>query len=504
MQSTTLSALARPENEGKLYHDETRKGFFTLGWSTKTGRAKAASAIGRINDERDLEKRRMMRDRALGEGYRQRSFPLSLLPEVLSNLDQHVQLNVGDSRESTSVWISQGEFSQPNRQKINLACIAVCWVDLDLRHENSPPQLRRLSRDRAVSAVLERCCIQGIPCPSIVLWTGRGLVLKWLIDVLPKAAYPRWSAVQRMLVEAFSDLGADAAARDASRILRIPGTWNPKSGEVCEPIHIEEFWGEITRYTFDDLANSVLPYTREQIQVLRKQHALARQQRAARLEHHLRVIETEGGGNGNLVAFNPARLAWLQVDDYRRLATMRAVETRPEGWTNTIVWLAASALAVAVWADANHFSREFFALASELAPHWPAARIVQSVSSIKGRMQLMARGEWVEHKGKKRPPIYTPKHSYIIEALRISENEARQLAVILPEDLVTERRLERDRKRADARRRIAGTQSRQTWLESHEGRRSHAHKLRAQGSTWVEVAKACGYPTSDAARMACK
>lgn len=505
MQSSILlSSLARPENESQLYHDKNRAGFFTLGWSTRTGRITAAAALERIKNEPNLNKRHMMRSRELGEGYGQQSYPLSSLPEVLGNLEQHVPLSTGDSRESTSIWISQGEFSQPNRQKINLARIAVCWVDLDLHHENSRPALKSLDRDKALAAVLSRCAYLGIPVPSIVIWTGRGLAVKWLTDVLPKTAYPRWAAVQRVLVEAFADLGADASARDASRILRIPGTYNPKSGEFCEPIYVNQFWGEIVSHNFDGLANAVLPYTREQITALRQAHALAKQQRARKLEHHLRVIESEAKSNNNLQPFHPVRLAWLQVDDYRKLAALRPQESRPEGWTNAIVWLAASALAVAVWADSERFDIEFQALASELAPHWPASRIMQSVSSVKSRMRSMTRGEWVEHRGKKRPAVYTPKHAFILDALSVSENEARQLSVLLPKELVTERRLERDRKRADARRRTAGTQSREMWLESHEGRRSHAHKLRAQGNTWEDVAKACGYPTSDAARMACK
>lgn len=498
-----LLALARPEYESALYHDENRKGFFTIGWSTRTGRLTAATAIERINSEPDLEKRRMMRGRELSAGYGQRSYPLSMLQKVLSNLDEHVQMGMGNSRETTSIWISQGEFSQPNRQKINLSRIAVCWVDLDLHHENSRPSLKAMKKDGALAAALNRCGALGIPLPSIVLWTGRGLVLKWITDPLPKAAYPRWAAVQKILVEAFADLGADASARDASRILRIPGTFNPKSGHLCEPIYTNQFWGDIVAHTFDDLASAVLPYTREQILALRQAHALAKQQRARKLEHHLRVIESEGKSGSNLRTFNPVRLGWLQLDDYRKLAAMRPVETRPEGWTNTVVWLAASALAVAVWADADRFDHELIALATELAPHWPASRIMQSVSSVKSRMRAMTRGEWVEHKGKKKPPIYTPKHTYIIDALHISENEARQLSVILPEDLVTERRRERDRKRGEARRSAAGIQSRQVWLESHEGRRSQATTLRAEGRSWAEVAAVCGYPSSDAARKAC-
>ena len=499
MQSLSLLAAARPENEAALYHQGGRAGYFTLGWSTKSGRTTAANAMQRLQNFPKAE-RSKYGGPDLGAGYKQHSFSLASMPDVLRNIEQHIPLSPPDSWETTSIWISQGEFTRPNRQKINLARIAVCWVDLDLHHETSPAALKALGKDKALERALSISRSRGIPTPSLILWTGRGLVLKWLVDVLPKQAYPRWAAVQRMLVEAYAELGADAAARDASRILRIPGTFNPKSGDLCEPIFVNVFWGEVQRFAFDDLANEVLPFTREQIEKLRQERALARQQRARRLEQHLKVVESEHPGKGNLRAFNPVRLAWGQVDDYRTLAAMRPVETRPEGWTNTIVWMAASALAVAIWADADRFDREFIALASELAPHWSASRLLQSVSSVKSRMQQMARGEWVEHNGKKRPPVYTPKHSTILRELGVTDVQAEQLSVIIPRELVEERARERSRKRDAERRRLAQVKTRPDWLGAHEQKRTSAKLLRAQGNTWREIAETCGYPSSDAAR----
>jgi len=296
-QSTSLLAASRPENEAALYHPPGRNGFFTLGWSTKSGRVTAAGAMERLKSIPAAERSKHA-GYDVGAGYRQHSFPLAEMPDVLRNIEQHVPLQRDDRWETTSIWISQGEFTKPNRQKINLARIAVCWVDLDLHHETSPAALKSLSKDKSLEKALAICGTLEIPLPSIVLWTGRGLVLKWLVDVLPKQAYPRWSAVQRMLVEAFAGLGADAAARDASRILRIPGTYNPKSGGLCTPIHVTEFWGEVVRYEFDDLANAVLPFTRDQIASLRQDRALARQQRARRLAQHLKVVESEHAGKG--------------------------------------------------------------------------------------------------------------------------------------------------------------------------------------------------------------
>ena len=39
------------------------------------------------------------------------------------------------------------------------------------------------------------------------------------------------------LVDTFGNMGADDNAKDASRVLRLSGTYNPKSLDLCHPIY---------------------------------------------------------------------------------------------------------------------------------------------------------------------------------------------------------------------------------------------------------------------------
>lgn len=114
----------------------------------------------------------------------------------------------------------------------------------------------------------------------------------------------------------------------------------------------------------------------------------------------------------------------------------------------------------------------------------------------------MARGQWVEHRGKKRPPVYTPRHSTILRELGVTDEEAAGLDVIIPHELARERHRLRDRKQHEANRRAAGNKPRQEWLESLEQKRANAKLMRASGKTWKEVAELCGYPSAEAARKA--
>lgn len=482
---SALAIYAQAHHEAAQYHNPRRHGFVSLCYSTPSGRRSAARAfealeVGPPNGlaESQIALWRAAHECARGHGFAQRSFKVAALPSVLERLREQLPLNDEDAWEGTSVWLSQAEFSRPNRRKLNFESVAVCWVDLDLRHENSPACLSRLGPDEALQKVLSRCASEALPLPSMVLWTGRGLAVKWYTETLPRQAYPRWAAVQSALVDVFAGLGADGAARDASRILRVAGTFNPKSGTKCTPIYVRESWGEVERVAFDGLANAILPFTREQLAQRREQQAA---QRVA-LKH--RLVALDGGGQGqtaNLLTFNPVRLAWLQVSDYRTLASLRPVASRPEGWTNQLVMYASSALAIAVWADAAQWGTEIPALVRELAPHWSASRIATATSSVVARMARMARGEWVEWKSRKVPPVYTPKHATIIRDLGITEQSMLKLAVIIDRDTARERARVRDQERKTTSRRAAGVRARGEYLAAAQDCATRAQALRCEG-----------------------
>jgi hypothetical protein len=335
--------------------------------------------------------------------------------------------------------------------------VSVCWVDIDTHHDNSPSYLKKLNSDEVLKLFMDTCDKSEIPYPSIILWTGRGLACKWVFDrALPKQAYPRWAAVQNSLVDAFKAIGADDNAKDASRVLRLSGTYNPKTLDLCHPIYVNDDFSGIKRFTFDNLADAVLPLTRAQLNELR---ASRQEAQARKAEHNLKIIEGGKKTESGLLRFSGPRLAWLQVDDYRKIAKLRPVKGREEGFTDKLVWLAASALAVAVWADIKRFDAELFSLVKELAPHWDNARISQAVASVRDRAEAMARGEWTTFQGRKVPPVYTPKHSTIIDMLGLTDDEMTQLDVIITDDIKKDR--DRDRKRSQ--RREAGAVDRETY-----------------------------------------
>ncbi len=227
------SLLARLD-EAALYHRAGDRGFFTLLW------ADSAAAPGNRQPVLKI----------------QRAYRLDALPQVIEAIDPE-----------RDTWISQAEFGQPNRRIVHLLRLGLCFVDLDTYKtpwRDTPPEslLRRF---------LGYCGDEGLPHPSLVVYSGRGLQAKWLLErPLPRAALPRWNAVQKELVARLEPFGADPGARDASRVLRLVDTVNTRSGERVRVLWVQWHAGEVRQYGFELLAETLLPVAREILQLKRQ------------------------------------------------------------------------------------------------------------------------------------------------------------------------------------------------------------------------------------------
>lgn len=155
--------------EPLAYHDPERKGFVSI-----------------------LRKRP-------GDRMQQTTHKLVNLPEALSKLD-----GIGD------IWVAQNEFFRPDRKLVHAARMPVNFLDLDTYNV---PTLAALGPEAQCNAFLAECAAVGVPEPSLVVYSGRGLQAKWVLEEpAPSRAIPRWRSVQRALLNRFRDFGADARA----------------------------------------------------------------------------------------------------------------------------------------------------------------------------------------------------------------------------------------------------------------------------------------------------
>ena len=397
---------------------------------------------------------------------RQESYRLGLMPQVLSRLDR-----------THDTWLSQAEFFVPNRRVVNLSRIGLLFADLDTYRT----PLKGLSPERQADALQLCCNDEGIPPPSLVVFSGRGLQAKWLLErAIPRPALPRWDACQRALVERLGSLGSDIAAKDASRVLRLFETVNSKSGEICRVIHVNcGADGEPVRYNFEYLAECLLPLSRWDIEARK-----TRKER--RSQPQLRLVP--GGWTGGLRALNTRRLAWDRLEDLRALRRVRGGAHEGERM-KFLLW----ELNFLMLSGAVHSTRmypEAAALAKEIDPAWGYHSA--ELMTLYAKAKAWNAGEMVEFNGKRYPALYTPRNDTLISLFRITDDEQRQLRTIISRSIV----LERDRRRHEVKRRAAGAVERSEYLDAAQERRTRAQELRKQGMSVRAIAKDMGIPAS--------
>ena len=95
---------------------------------------------------------------------------------------------------------------------------------------------------------------KSIPRPNLIIDSGRGLYLIWLLNSVPSKALPLWKAVEEYLYSVLKPFGADRQALDPTRVLRVPGSINSKSKTTVSIIDEYDYI-----YDLREIQNEYLP-----------------------------------------------------------------------------------------------------------------------------------------------------------------------------------------------------------------------------------------------------
>lgn len=136
----------------------------------------------------------------------------------------------------TNCYLSINTFFIPKRQIKAVRHLNAFYVDLDIYNMG-------VSKEDVLQAIEFFVHTERILRPTFVVSSGRGLYIIWKIEDVPgyyKKTKNMYNHVQEYLVDTFKDLGADAAAKDIARVLRVPGTTNTKNNQRVEIIQYNE------------------------------------------------------------------------------------------------------------------------------------------------------------------------------------------------------------------------------------------------------------------------
>lgn len=344
------------------------------------------------------------------------SYPLDALGPVIQTINP-----------AFDTWISQATFAAKNRRAVSLRSVGLLFADLDTYKFDG---LRGRTPDQLATLFLGYCAAEGLPPPSIILFSGRGLQVKWLLETaIDRGSILLWNDVQRALVHILDGFGADRNARDVSRVLRLEKTVNTKSGELVRVVHTEPGTasGGLVKYDFEDLAKALLP----RLNPLTPQD---KDKTCANLQDKGQTCATPRPRSSGLSA---NALNWARLEDIRTLWRLRGGVV--EGYRETTLFWCMNFLVMAAPVPDNQFWYEARALASEIYPgdFWRES----DLSTVYRKAQEYRAGSRVIYQGRMYPPLYTPKNETLAEAFRIEPEEEQHLQTIISQ-------AEKDRRRA--------------------------------------------------------
>lgn len=396
-----------PVEESGLYHPSDRSGSFSLlsfpeSWPEYQNRLK-----------QDPKARRVAK---------QETFRVSDMSIVLARINREIDVYL-----STSRFIG-------SRKTVNFKETSIAFVDFD---SYATPLGRGRSPEQQADVLLHYCQAEGIPLPSLIIDSGRGLHAKWLFNSpVPAPALLRWKALESHLIASFpAEFGADPKARDITRVLRLVGSFNTKVDKKCRVISVSGDAESPTRYGFDWLCDEILPLSRAEIsddKAARLAREKAKQQRVSKQSQ------------GNLIARSIRETWWLRYRDIIQLAAIRRANGTLVGWRQILLFWALNALAQsgAIEGQATFWS-EVATVAKLIDPYFAP----NDVRELYRRHLAHKRGETVVWNGKERSPLYAARTATLIEVLGITRDEMAAMQVLVDSAIVDERRRERDKVR---------------------------------------------------------
>ena len=146
--------------------------------------------------------------------------------DSIEDLAQFVQIR---SDDGDNVYYAPAAYKDSSsRKQVNVESIKSFYLDIDCGEGKSFAS----QRDGA-AALVEMCREHGLPKPTVVS-SGNGLHVYWILD--EAIAPAQWRPIAEKLKRISPDYDP-AVTADSARVLRVPGTINPKGGKTVKVLY---------------------------------------------------------------------------------------------------------------------------------------------------------------------------------------------------------------------------------------------------------------------------
>lgn len=346
---------------------------------------------------------------------------------------------------SENVYISLNTFYKPQRRIENIKELNALYIDLDIYNTN----LNRTQEQILVWLQEEYFEDRqtGVPTPSIIVDSGRGLYLIWKIEPVPYKALPLWKAIEEHFYTRLKDFGADRKCLDPTRILRVPESINSKSKSVVNVI-----WDYKTNYSLRFIQEDYLP--------------------------ELTPKEKKKGRPKKIVSIYRERSLYIErIKDLLKLCELRDYDLRGEREYILFLYRYYSCYFTN---DADEALSNIIELNNKFVYPLKRREVISATKSA----------ETAYNKGK----LYKYKNDTLIEILHITDEEQKQLSTIIGKQEYKRR----DRLRAKQKYLSNRDEIKQKYLDKlkNEGKISKKEQLEILRKNIISLKK-CNYKNSD-------
>jgi len=305
------------------------------------------------------------------------------------------------------LFLSQNSFSGA-RNAATLLSINAGYIDLDIYNTSWIEH----DKDFVCAQVLAQLDARGIPRPSYIIDSGRGLQIKWIFtEPISPGALPLWVVTHRYLVEEIlAEFGADIAAILATQIMRVVGSKNLKNGQTVRKIWPANDREPVQKISFSAWSAAILPYSREDVRKYKAEKKANRTQylqwckeneanlqrlaedNPARARHRAKPVHTKIDQLPGL-DISPAAIRAIEdlevgevwsrrLELIPRLLKLRGLTEPAEGTRHKFVWVIANALA---WVNRDHtgsLKTDLLAYAKQWVPSYSEAEVLSAAASV--------------------------------------------------------------------------------------------------------------------------
>lgn len=390
-------------------------------------------------------------------GFKQHVYAHHDAPAMLQNL----------ATGTDSTYLSQSGFAAAGGRRTVGAVRALTsfWVDVDYYKLT---ELSGLKPDELLERVLAG--VTWLPLPTLLVESGRGCYLVWTFDKpLGVERLADWQQGEDELVRLLTPFGADVAAKDAARILRVAGSFHEVAGErvsaraVGSPVKFEAMIKLILAHA-QPAAPSFKPDKGKPV-----------------------LSPVDGGGQRKKKpgkGLNAYQLALDRMADFRTLAELRGAplsDCRARllyCYAVSCCWYAGSIQTLND--ELLDFAELYFQNPERYGPK--AAKSVIDRFADDGYGKIVRLG-LAQNEGR-----YRATNKYLIRLLDITPDEQTHLRTIIS--------AAEKRRRLTAKRRATGMMGRAQYVDRAAQRRSEARRMRSDGTSVAEIAKALGMASS--------